>query len=176
MSIGAVTVPLDQELPAVQMAQTLRAAGCSCIVYSAAMERKIREVRDLLADEKMLYICMMGTSALADTKNLDDILADGSERYAKGDQSYYDYDIDTQRMATIVYTSGTTGKGKGVMLSQKNIVSDMTQGMYNFAITRKNMCVLPPHHTFCPPSILWGIWLREHVCIFPRGFDIFSVN
>lgn len=165
MSIGAVTVPLDQELPAVQMAQTLRAAGCSCIVYSAAMERKIREVRDLLADDNILYICMMGTSTLADTKNLDDILADGSERYAKGDQSYYDYDIDTQRMATIVYTSGTTGKGKGVMLSQKNIVSDMTQGMYNFAITRKNMCVLPPHHTFCSTVNFVG-HLAQGACLY----------
>ena len=102
------------------MAQTLRAAGCSCIVYSAAMERKIREVRDLLADEKMLYICMMGTSALADTKNLETtFLQTGPKRYAKGDQSYYDYDIDTQRMATIVYTSGTTGKGKGVWCFHK---------------------------------------------------------
>ena len=34
------------------------------------------------------------------------------------------------------------------MLSQTNIVSDMTQGMYNFAITPKTLCVLPLHHTF----------------------------
>ena len=45
-------------------------------------------------------------------------------------------------------TSGTTGKGKGVMLSQTNIVSDMTQGMYLFDITPKTLNVLPPHHTF----------------------------
>ena len=34
------------------------------------------------------------------------------------------------------------------MLSQKNIVTDMTQGMYLFNITRKTMNVLPPHHTY----------------------------
>jgi hypothetical protein len=34
------------------------------------------------------------------------------------------------------------------MLSQKNIVSDMTNGMYLFAITPKSISILPPHHTF----------------------------
>ena len=47
-----------------------------------------------------------------------------------------------------MFTSGTTGKGKGVMLSLKNICSDMEQGMYNFNITERTLFALPPHHTF----------------------------
>ena len=73
---------------------------------------------------------------------------EGGELYAKGDNSYYDYKIDVNKLASIVFTSGTTGKGKGVMLSQANIGLDMTLGMYNFDITRKTLHVLPPHHTF----------------------------
>ena len=80
--------------------------------------------------------------------NLPDIVRRVSERFKNGDNSYYDYEIDAERLATIVFTSGTTGRGKGVMLSQKNIVTDMTQGMYLFAITPKTMNVLPPHHTY----------------------------
>ena len=72
----------------------------------------------------------------------------GERLYAEGDNSYYDYKIDTTRLASIVFTSGTTGKGKGVMLSQANIGLDMTLGMYNFDITMKTLHVLPPHHTF----------------------------
>ena len=72
----------------------------------------------------------------------------GDGLYKSGDTSYYDYKIDVNRLASIVFTSGTTGKGKGVMLSQANIGLDMTLGMYNFDITRKTLHVLPPHHTF----------------------------
>ena len=90
----------------------------------------------------------MSKAGIDGAVKLSDIVSRGRERYKNGDNSYYDYRIDRDRLATIVFTSGTTGKGKGVMLSQKNIVSDMTQGMYLFAITPKTMNVLPPHHTF----------------------------
>ena len=79
---------------------------------------------------------------------MEDVACRGENLVAAGDTSYFDYEIDPNRMASIVFTSGTTGKGKGVMLSQTNIVSDMTQGMYNFRITDKTMFVLPPHHTY----------------------------
>ncbi|MBQ2737081.1 MAG: AMP-binding protein, partial [Clostridia bacterium] len=76
------------------------------------------------------------------------LVSAGKEKLAGGDRSYFDYEIDREGLASIVFTSGTTGKGKGVMLSLKNICSDMEQGMYNFNITPKTMFVLPPHHTF----------------------------
>ena len=81
-------------------------------------------------------------------KTLAELQNKGAELFANGDNSYYDYKIDTSKLASIVFTSGTTGKGKGVMLSQANIGLDMTLGMYNFDITRKTLHVLPPHHTF----------------------------
>ena len=78
-------------------------------------------------------------------KQLED---EGGALFAAGNNAYYDYELDPRRLASIVYTSGTTGKGKGVMLSQANIGLDMTLGMYNFALTPKSLHVLPPHHTF----------------------------
>lgn len=163
MSIGAVTVPIDKELPAEEIADILKVSECEFAVYSAPMERKIEQVAALLP-ERVTWICM-GEPAMAGALRLTDVLADGADRYAAGDNTYYDYEIDAERLATIVFTSGTTGKGKGVMLSQKNIVSDMTQGMYNFAITRKNMCVLPPHHTFCSTVNFVG-HLAQGACLY----------
>ncbi len=146
MSIGAVTVPIDKDLPSEEIASIMNTAECEFLVYSSAVEAKMKEVRQEVA-------CLKTSICMGDTKDtgvlkLSDIVRDGGQRYKAGDNSYYDYKIDTERMATIVFTSGTTGKGKGVMLSQTNIVTDMTQGMYNFAITPKTMNVLPPHHTF----------------------------
>lgn len=146
MAIGAVVVPIDINLPIDEIAGALNTAECEVLVYSMTIEAKIKELR-----EKVPYLktCVcMGESKIEDVYNLSDVALKGEERYKSGDNSYYDYKIDSERLATIVFTSGTTGKGKGVMLSQKNIVTDMTQGMYNFAISPKTMNVLPPHHTF----------------------------
>jgi long-chain acyl-CoA synthetase len=93
------------------------------------MEAKIEELRERVPCLRT-FICM-GETTNDNVFKLSDIEAKGGERYKNGDNSYYDYKIDPDRLATIVFTSGTTGKGKGVMLSQKNIVSDMTPGMYN---------------------------------------------
>jgi long-chain acyl-CoA synthetase len=146
MSIGAVVVPVDKDLPADEIAGILNTAECEFLIYSAAVEPKIEALEGKVPGMKT-RICM-GESKTEGIIKLSDIAAKGGERYVNGDNSYYDYEIERERLATIVFTSGTTGKGKGVMLSQKNIVSDMTQGMYNFAITPKTMNVLPPHHTF----------------------------
>lgn len=146
MSIGAVVVPIDKDLPADEIAGILNTAECEFVFYSNHIESKISSIRDKVPNIKT-YICLR-KPGMEGALELSDIVKEGGELYKNGDNSYYDYKIDTERLATIVFTSGTTGKGKGVMLSQKNIVSDMTQGMYNFAITPKTMNVLPPHHTF----------------------------
>lgn len=146
MSIGSVVVPIDKDLTKDEITGILNTAECEFIFYSPHIEAKIEELRDNVPTLKTL-ICM-GDGNTERALKLSDIVAKGGERFANGDNSYYDYEIDTERLATIVFTSGTTGKGKGVMLSQKNIVTDMTQGMYLFNITPKTLNVLPPHHTF----------------------------
>ncbi len=146
MSIGAVTVPIDKELPVVDMASILNTAECPFVVYSSSITEKIKEIKGLVPSLHTFVEMGKQVSDFAD--NIEDVRARGKERYDGGDNSYYDYDIDVDRLASIVFTSGTTGKGKGVMLSVKNICSDMQQGMYNFNITERTMCVLPPHHTF----------------------------
>ncbi len=146
MSVGSVTVPIDKDLPAGDILNILIAGECSIVFFSTAVESKIDSIRDRLPDVS-IYVCM-GEPKSDLSLRLSDIADKGAKLFANGDNSYYDYEIDTDRMATIVFTSGTTGKGKGVMLSQKNIVLDMTNGMYFFTLTPKTMNVLPPHHTF----------------------------
>ena len=146
MSIGAVTVPIDKELPASDMASILNTAGCPFVVYSTAIADKIKEVKELCP--ALSTFVEMGDGCEDFAINLDTVRVQGKEKFESGDNSYYDYEIDPKRLASIVFTSGTTGKGKGVMLTTENICMDMQQGMYNFNITPRTMCVLPPHHTF----------------------------
>jgi long-chain acyl-CoA synthetase len=146
ISIGAIVVPVDKDLPGDEIANILKFADCEYVVYSRQVEEKIMSIQDKMPNIRT-YIAM-SRSKIEGAIELFDIVGKGRERFSHGDNSYYNYKIDRERLATIVFTSGTTGKGKGVMLSQKNITSDMTQGMYNFTITNKTISVLPPHHTF----------------------------
>ena len=146
MSMGAITVPIDKELPAPDMASILGPAECPAVVYSSVAAKKVWEAKaGLPLLETMIEI---GDKISDGAISLESIRLAGEEKYRAGDNSYYDYEIDNDALASIVFTSGTTGKGKGVMLTSKNICSDMEQGMYNFQITERTMCVLPPHHTF----------------------------
>ena len=146
MSTGTVTVPVDKELPAEDIASILNTSECEYIVYSSVIDSKVEKLRELVPT--LHTFVYWGNSKLQDAKNIEEVREAGRARYEGGDNSYYDYEIDIHKVATIVFTSGTTGQGKGVMLTVGNICSDMEQGMYNFNITERTMCVLPPHHTF----------------------------
>ena len=146
MAVGAVTVPLDREMPASDLAATMKKAGTYAVFYGSDAASKLDEIRKNSGAE--LFICITGEPAAAGDLSIGEVIAAGKEKREAGDNSYYDYEIDPDRLASIVFTSGTTGKGKGVMLSTTNIVSDMTQGMYNFSISPKTLLLLPPHHTF----------------------------
>ena len=146
MAIGAVTVPLDKEMPAPDLAATIERASCYAIFYGSEIAGKLDYLKENTKAE--LYVCINGDPLKEGDLALASLIEEGGKKFSEGDNSYYDYEIDPDRLATIVFTSGTTGKGKGVMLSQTNIVTDMTQGMYLFDITRKTLNVLPPHHTF----------------------------
>ena len=146
MAIGAVTVPLDKEMPAPDLAATIDRASSYAIFYGSEIGGKLAHLKANTKAE--LYVCINGDPIDEGDLALADLIEAGAKKFSDGDNSYYDYEIDPDRLATIVFTSGTTGKGKGVMLSQTNIVTDMTQGMYLFDITRKTLNVLPPHHTF----------------------------
>ena len=128
------------------MASILNTAACPFVVYSTAITEKIKAVKELVPS--LRGFVEMGDGCQDFAQNLETVRALGKEKYEGGDNSYYDYEIDPKRLASIVFTSGTTGKGKGVMLTTENICMDMQQGMYNFNITERTMCVLPPHHTF----------------------------
>ena len=79
---------------------------------------------------------------------VDELVALGRVKFAENSSLYFDTPIDPNVLALLVFTSGTTGKGKGVMLSQKNILSDIAAPLQFIDFTFKSVGVLPPHHTF----------------------------
>lgn len=80
-------------------------------------------------------------------------------------------DLDTHEMAVLLYTSGTTGIPKGVMLSSYNIMMNIMQGMsrLQYAQQERIFAVLPLFHSFAQLGSVWGAFFMGcTVIVVPR--------
>ena len=135
---GNTAVPLDRDLPIDDLIYNITDSECKALVYSdvyADVAQKLKESSDKI---EKIY-CM---------KDLDEMISAGKELIKNGDKSFKNADIKPDDLAAIVYTSGTTGKAKGVMLTQLNIASNVTSCCKNVQGEGCGVLALPLHHTF----------------------------
>lgn len=145
ISAGAVIVPLDAEWEASDLASTVAFAECEYLFCDREMEEKANAILEQANIKE--HILLNGRSTDG-KERLKDLIFQGGTKYEEGDNSYFEKELDPSALAIIVFTSGTTGKGKGVMLTQKMILSDIAEGLKYIEVTEKSIALLPLHHTF----------------------------
>ena len=141
MSIGAVVVPLDREWSGEELKSTVAFAECDYLFYDVDLAEKAKLV---LSGEGAPSFCYTIDGEGEGTTLA--LLLQGTELI--GERAPARPVIDPDACAEIVFTSGTTGKGKGVMLSQKALLCDIAGGFEYVSVGKKTIAVLPPHHTF----------------------------
>ncbi|QIB70423.1 AMP-binding protein [Aminipila butyrica] len=144
-----VIVPLDRELPPQEMSNLLERAEVSAIVYSKKMERQVMETVAHLSFAIPYQICM-GETAESGVLEMGHLIDQGGERLAEGERAFVDAEIDREAMCSLLFTSGTTGMAKGVMLSHKNISANVYNMSKYVAIPCEDfgLSVLPMHHSY----------------------------
>lgn len=157
LSIGAVVVPLDRDWTAEELASTVGFADCEYVFYDSDLEKKVNVIEETSSLRGI--ICLDEKS---ERTSLYDLISRGAEAVENGSTAFDDCDVDVFSVAKIVFTSGTTGKGKGVMLTHKNILSDISCAVEYIANScgDKSIAVLPPHHTYGSVINIFG-----HICI-----------
>ncbi|WP_027627238.1 AMP-binding protein [Ruminiclostridium cellobioparum] len=151
-----VVVPLDRELPYNEVENLTSRAGVDAIVFSS---KHRSDMLKLSRTSDIKYFIDMDLDADDDNKflSLPKLIEKGESLLANGDRRYLDAEIDENKMAALIFTSGTTDLAKGVMLSSKNIVSDVISvcSMLYLDETDSGLSILPLHHTYeCTANFL----------------------
>ena len=161
-----VIVPIDKELTAKEIINVVNRSESEVLFYAEKYEQYIEEFKKELPNVKYF----IGFSREKDEDNVlsyDSFKASGKEKYEVGDKSYTSIEHnDTNKLKMLVFTSGTTGNPKGVMLTEHNLVSAVYYGLQVADIKTRCLSVLPYHHTYeSVVGILVAIHKRATICI-----------
>lgn len=153
-----IAVPIDRELEAEAIQNLLDRAECDTIFYSSGDAKKIDQLNGIRYKIEMEFygdrtdfteplLCPPVREGVISWKKLT---ADGEKLLQEGHRDFTDAKIDPYALTVVLFTSGTTSTPKGVMLSHRNIASNIMD-IWRYSGIRpddKNLSVLPIHHTY----------------------------
>ncbi|HEX7510781.1 MAG TPA: AMP-binding protein, partial [Chitinivibrionales bacterium] len=140
---GGYTVPVDPNLPAAEIGEIIRLSQAGFVVCSSSLLTVIEELRrGLPCIQKIIILNGIATRAM---ESFNDFCMTGVES-AEALAGPFLADDPT----ALLFTSGTTGKAKGVVLTQRNFVSAPLHGVPRMKVSREDtmLAVLPLHHVF----------------------------
>lgn len=149
---GAVIVPLDRDWLAADLADTANRAEADYVF----IDNDIADKAEVIASAAEKPVSCVLISSEENTECVASLLLAGKARFAESSEPYFSNAIDPDKMSILVFTSGTTGKGKGVMLTQRAVLSDMADAIQYIDFSEKTVSVLPPHHTFGSSVMIVG--------------------
>ncbi|HBL40589.1 MAG TPA: AMP-dependent synthetase, partial [Ruminococcaceae bacterium] len=157
-------VPIDKELPAKDMLHLLNDSEAKVVFYDARHEDFLRENRANLPNAK-LFIGFQRAEADGEFLSFAECTeAARCDEAAKA--KYLACRSDPSAMKLLVYTSGTTGMSKGVMLSERNLVSSVYYGLQVSTVFEVGLSILPYNHTYeCVSDLLVSFHHHSTLCI-----------
>ena len=161
----SVFVGIDKELPESDYLHVMTDSDSSVIFYQGKFEESLKANRETLSKVKY-FIGFDREENEGEFLSFNLLLEKGRELYKGGNTAFIDMKNDLEEMKMLVYTSGTTGLSKGVMLSEKNLISLIYHGLRTSTLYTKCLSILPYHHTYeAVCGILVGIHHRVTLCI-----------
>lgn len=156
-----VVVPLDKLLPENEIESLISRSEVEAVIYS----KKYNNVMDKIKKENNTklkhFISMDLDKKEKDIYSQKELTAQGKKMIEKGNKSFLDAKIDNEKMSIMLFTSGTTAMSKAVMLSHKNICSNLMDIVSVIKIDENDrfLSFLPLHHTFeCTVGFLHAIY------------------
>lgn len=160
-----VFVPIDKELPIEDIINVLKNSDSEILFYAEKYEKYVEQI---LREVPMIKF-LIGFSRKEESNNVlsyDRFIEDGRKLFLSGNQKYVKLKSKPDDLKLLVYTSGTTGIAKGVMLSERNIISCSYYGLQVAEVKTRCLSVLPYHHTYeGVAGILTALYHHNTICI-----------
>ena len=126
LSIGGVLVPLDRDWLKEDLADTGKKSDAEYLFGDEDIAEKIEYIAEYTSlSAEPVYLL-----SHEKTNTLSNLTEEGRILFEEAPALYYSVSVNPLNMALLVFTSGTTGKGKGVMLNQNAILSDMYNAVH----------------------------------------------
>lgn len=143
MTFNMVIVPIDKNLTTNEILNIIHESDANAIVFSNTFKEMLLEKKSSLM--KLKYLISMD-----DEKSTQEVYS--MTEMIEKQNSYVDKlpKIDPTEMAEIIFTSGSLGRAKGVMLTQKNLAANLMSmtSMIKIGPEDRFLSVLPIHHTY----------------------------
>lgn len=155
-----VVVPLDKMLPANELEALIIRSGVEAIFYSSKYDEVMQDIRNRKTTDLRYYISMDLEKRENGVYSQKELVKAGKELIEKGNRKFIDAKINNEAMGFMLFTSGTTTMSKAVMLSHKNIASNLMDIAKVLNLDERDtlLSFLPLHHTFeCTVGFLYPI-------------------
>ena len=171
---GIVSIPLDKDLQYDELESSLIRSKADLIVFDEKLKDKIDEIKQQGNTNVREFICM---SKIDGYSCITDLMEAGEGLISSGDTRFTDCKIDNNKMNILLFTSGTTDKSKAVMLSQKNIASNIyaMQCVEDIKQSDTNIAFLPFHHIFGSTCLVMMLACGVKT-VFPDGLRYIKQN
>lgn len=171
---GIVSIPLDKDLQIDELENSLIRSKADAIYFDEKYIEKIEEIKSRNTTNVKKYICM---SKMAGYDDIYSLKEEGQKLLEDGNKEYISAKIDENAMNILLFTSGTTSKSKAVMLSQKNIASNIyaMQRVEDIRSTDSNLAFLPMHHIFGSTCLIMMLACGVRTS-FPDGLRYVAQN
>ena len=166
-----IIVPLDKALPENEIENLIIRSEVEAIVYSKKYDESMNNIQKNGRTNLKYFISMDLDEDIDNKYSYKRIIELGKNLLENGDTQFIDSKIDNEKMAIMLFTSGTTAMSKAVMLSHRNICTNVMDIRSTFELDETDtlLSFLPLHHTFeCTVGFLYPISIGASI-IFSKG-------
>ncbi len=156
-----VVVPLDKELSPKELKGLVKEAELSCVIFDKKFEGLFKEAKEDPENDLEVLIGLEAEESDGEVFAWKDLVEKGRKAVLEGNREFLDAQINSQEMNILLFTSGTTGSSKAVMLSHENICVDLMSLPTLLVVKPEDVffSMLPIHHTYeCTAGFLMPLY------------------